>query len=74
MLKWAISAAVLQYATTGIAMPFEVAKTLMQVQWIPKESIEGETLLDGDDDDNASDKDDVTVSSRSTSVLGRMTH
>lgn len=42
-LKWLVSAAVLQYATTGIAMPFEVAKVLLQVQWIPKDCIEGET-------------------------------
>jgi hypothetical protein len=27
----------MQYATTAIAMPFEVGKTLLQVQWIPRE-------------------------------------
>lgn len=41
--KWLVSAAMLQYATTGIAMPFEVAKILMQCQWIPKDAIEGES-------------------------------
>lgn len=60
--KWLISAGVLQYATTGIAMPFEVAKILMQCQWIPKDAIEGEfpgsaSPPDVDDDEDA-DKDD----------------
>lgn len=63
VLRWLISAALLQYATTGIAMPFEVAKTLMQVQWIPKDSVEGEALFDADDDDADSDKNDASVGS-----------
>jgi mitochondrial fusion and transport protein UGO1 len=37
MIKVLIGNALLQYATTGIAMPFEVAKILMQCQWIPRE-------------------------------------
>lgn len=60
-LKWLISAAVLQYATTGIAMPFEVAKTLMQCQWIPKDAIEGESpgsSTKSEDEEEDGDKDD----------------
>lgn len=41
-IKLLIGQALLQYASTGIAMPFEVAKILMQVQWIPKELPEGD--------------------------------
>lgn len=37
MIKVLIGNALLQYATTGIAMPFEVAKILMQCQWVPRE-------------------------------------
>lgn len=62
VFKWLVSAGVLQYATTGIAMPFEVAKILMQCQWIPKDAIEGEfpgsTASPDADQDEDMDKDD----------------
>lgn len=32
-----ISSVFLQYTTTAIAMPWEVGKVLLQIQWIPKE-------------------------------------
>lgn len=35
----ALAAAVLSYASTAVVMPFEVAKVLLQVQWIPKEEV-----------------------------------
>lgn len=38
-VKALIASGVLQYATTAIAMPFEVGKVLLQVQWIPKEHL-----------------------------------
>ncbi|KAG9104624.1 hypothetical protein FRC06_000770 [Ceratobasidium sp. 370] len=38
-LKALATAGMLQYATTAIAMPFEVGKVLLQVQWIPKEHL-----------------------------------
>ena len=59
--RWLVSAAVLQYATTGIAMPFEVAKILMQCQWIPKDAIEGEspiTTEEAHEDDDSEDNED----------------
>lgn len=34
-----LAAAVLSYASTAVVMPFEVAKVLLQVQWIPKEEV-----------------------------------
>jgi fusion and transport protein UGO1 len=58
--RWVVSAALLQYATTGIAMPFEMAKTLMQVQWIPKDCVEGEIILPEvePEDETENEKDD----------------
>lgn len=34
------ASAILAYAGTAVVMPFEVAKVLLQVQWIPKEDLE----------------------------------
>jgi fusion and transport protein UGO1 len=47
-------AGMLQYATTAIAMPFEVGKVLLQVQWIPKEHlmpVETEPTLQAQEDE-----------------------
>lgn len=64
--KWLISAGVLQYATTGIAMPFEVAKILMMCQWIPKDATEGELpssrKRNGSDSNEDEDEKDDSVS------------
>ena len=62
--KWLVSAAILQYATTGIAMPFEVAKILMQCQWIPKEAVEGERPDFIEEDNEEHDSDDKEDSVR----------
>ncbi|EKM60798.1 uncharacterized protein PHACADRAFT_133578 [Phanerochaete carnosa HHB-10118-sp] len=32
-----VTSALLQYATTAVAIPWEVGKTLLQVQWIPRD-------------------------------------
>ena len=37
LLKALISTAFLQYSTTAIAMPWEVGKILLQIQWVPKD-------------------------------------
>lgn len=37
VLKGIFAAGLLQYASTAIAMPFDVGRVLLQVQWIPKE-------------------------------------
>lgn len=39
VVKSIIASGALQYATTAIAMPFEVGKVLLQIQWIPKEHL-----------------------------------
>ena len=48
-----LSAGALSYASVACVMPFEVAKTLLQVQWIPKADVEllnEEEDIDGDED------------------------
>jgi len=37
LLKALIASAVLGYTTTAIAMPWEVGKCLLQVQWVPRD-------------------------------------
>lgn len=39
LISDALAAGVLSYASTAVVMPFEVAKVLLQVQWIPKEEV-----------------------------------
>lgn len=55
LAKEFLAAALLQYATNAIAQPWEVGKTLLQVQWVPREPEprEGHSLdgADGADDD-----------------------
>lgn len=43
ILKGLIAGAVLQYTSTALAMPFEVGKLLLQVQWVPRDL----SLLEG---------------------------
>jgi len=43
LLKGLIASAVLQYTSTALAMPLEVGKLLLQVQWVPRDL----TLLEG---------------------------
>jgi hypothetical protein len=45
-LKALLASAFLQYTTTAIAMPWEVGKVLLQVQWVPKRFEEGELSLE----------------------------
>jgi fusion and transport protein UGO1 len=52
LLKSLVASAVLQYSSTAIAMPWEVAKLLLQVQWVPRdagEPEEPELIQDNDD-------------------------
>lgn len=46
LLKGLIAGAVLQYTSTALAMPFEVGKLLLQVQWVPRDLslLEGPTI------------------------------
>ena len=38
LLKTLVASAVLEYTTTVIAMPWEVGKCLLQVQWVPRDA------------------------------------
>jgi fusion and transport protein UGO1 len=42
LAKTLVASALLQYATTAIAMPWEVGKCLLQVQWVPRDARETE--------------------------------
>jgi mitochondrial fusion and transport protein UGO1 len=37
LARTVVASVVLQYATTAIAMPWEVGKCLLQVQWVPRD-------------------------------------
>jgi fusion and transport protein UGO1 len=55
LFKALVAAAVLQYTGKAVGMPWEVATTLLQVQWVPRDAGEpasGEsTQVDEDNDD-----------------------
>lgn len=34
-----VASALLQYSSTAIAMPLEVGKLLLQIQWVPRETV-----------------------------------
>ncbi|KAI0768608.1 mitochondrial carrier [Trametes elegans] len=60
LAKELLAAALLQYATNAIAQPWEVGKTLLQVQWVPREpgDVPLESVPEGDiaeDDGELSD-------------------
>jgi fusion and transport protein UGO1 len=38
LIKTLVASAVLEYTTTVIAMPWEVGKCLLQVQWVPRDA------------------------------------
>ncbi|KAI0274869.1 mitochondrial carrier domain-containing protein [Gloeopeniophorella convolvens] len=42
LLKTLVASAVLEYSTSAIAMPWEVGKCLLQVQWIPRDAGEAD--------------------------------
>lgn len=51
-LKALAASAVLQYSSTAIAMPWEVGKLLLQVQWVPRDAgeLEEPEVVDDNDD------------------------
>ena len=40
VLRGLVASALLQYAATAVAIPWEVGKTLLQVQWVPRNADE----------------------------------
>ena len=56
VLKTLVASAVLQYSSTAVGMPWEVATTLLQVQWVPRdagEPLEGEELPTEEEHDDS---------------------
>ena len=59
MAQGALSYVFIKYATSAVALPWEVGKTLLQVQWVPRdygavqdqEEAEGEAAEDQTEDD-----------------------
>ncbi|KDQ20648.1 hypothetical protein BOTBODRAFT_151452 [Botryobasidium botryosum FD-172 SS1] len=64
VIKPLIGAALLQFAGTAIANPFEVGKTLLQIQWVPKSgSLVSETL---DTEETEEDEGELSDSSEAS--------
>lgn len=65
LLKTLVASAFLQYTSTALAMPFEVGKLLLQVQWVPRDlsllegrhALEDEIEDDGELSDSSGDQD-----------------
>lgn len=55
-LKALLASAFLQYTTTAIAMPWEVGKVLLQVQWVPQSL---DSQLDEPEEDEYDDNDEL---------------
>jgi len=53
LFKAFVASAVLQYTSNAIAMPWEVGKLLLQVQWVPRDAGEPEPLYTSDDHEEA---------------------
>ncbi|KAF7339990.1 hypothetical protein MVEN_01916700 [Mycena venus] len=53
LIKTLAASAILQYASTAIAMPWEVGKLLLQVQWVPRDAGEPDPAEVPEDDDDA---------------------
>lgn len=47
-----LASAFLQYSSTAIAMPWEVGKLLLQVQWVPRDAGEPESIAEIHEDDD----------------------
>jgi mitochondrial fusion and transport protein UGO1 len=53
VLKGLLASAFMQYTSTAIAMPWEVGKMLLQVQWVPRETGEPEPNDELDEEEDA---------------------
>lgn len=54
VLQSLFASALLQYATTALAIPWDVGKTLLQVQWVPRDAGElppGAVLITDEEDE-----------------------
>jgi|ERR1700722_4732832 len=46
LVRSLLASAILQYTSTAIAMPWEVGKMLLQVQWVPRDGSEPESTAE----------------------------
>jgi mitochondrial fusion and transport protein UGO1 len=60
VLKGLLATAFMQYTSTAIAMPWEVGKMLLQVQWVPRDAGEPEPELEEEEEDVVSIPIDLT--------------
>jgi fusion and transport protein UGO1 len=73
-LKALLASAFLQYTTTAIAMPWEVGKVLLQVQWVPKRFEEGEFGLELELEMEDEEDNDELVCSKMLAALTGLIH
>lgn len=64
LFKAFVASAVLQYTSTALAMPWEVGKTLLQVQWVPRDAGEVD-----DEEDEAPEGAQGAVEEDAVSIL-----
>ncbi|EGO28440.1 hypothetical protein SERLADRAFT_458839 [Serpula lacrymans var. lacrymans S7.9] len=63
LLKSLVASAFLQYTSTAIAMPLEVGKMLLQVQWVPKDaSMAPEQVYDASVEEQVEDEEEEVFS------------
>lgn len=46
-----VMAALMKYATNAVALPWEVGKTLLQVQWVPRDGEPSESSVEPQEQD-----------------------
>ncbi|KZS96179.1 mitochondrial carrier [Sistotremastrum niveocremeum HHB9708] len=66
VLKTVLASAIMQYTTSAIAMPWEVGKLLLQVQWVPNDTIEAEPEISGEESDTEEVDAELSDSSSET--------
>ncbi|KAF5341556.1 hypothetical protein D9757_014564 [Collybiopsis confluens] len=57
VLRTVLASAMLQYASTAIAMPWEVGKLLLQVQYVPRDVQDSGVIQEVPEEDETSDSD-----------------
>ncbi|KAE9395948.1 mitochondrial carrier [Gymnopus androsaceus JB14] len=58
VLKTVLASAMLQYTSTAIAMPWEVGKLLLQVQWVPRDVQDSDLVQEVAEEEETSDSDE----------------
>lgn len=72
VLQSLFASALLQYATTALSIPWDVGKTLLQVQWVPRDAGElppGAVLITDEEDEEEVSYHSLSVNLRSVYSL-----